>query len=164
MESKHKNPLAANAKGRLGSKLAKDIMIAARQGLIRRPTRACGWWWSKPARCPHAQRHTGSRHQKGQASRASSAFEHVIYEGYAPHRVRDGRVLTDNVNRAAYDMRVLFREDSWAPRARCRPGTLTMWASSKPKATTAGADAEMAAIEAERKTWSRVTKRAPRCS
>ena len=50
-KAKHKD-LAANAKGRLFGKLAKDIMIAARaRALIRRRIRACGWWSSRRARC-----------------------------------------------------------------------------------------------------------------
>jgi YebC/PmpR family DNA-binding regulatory protein len=38
-------------------------------------------------------------------------FDHVIYEGYAPHRVAVMvECLTDNVNRTAPEMRVLFRK------------------------------------------------------
>ena len=38
-------------------------------------------------------------------------FEHVIYEGFAPHRVPVMvECLTDNVNRTAPEMRVLFRK------------------------------------------------------
>jgi YebC/PmpR family DNA-binding regulatory protein len=38
-------------------------------------------------------------------------FEHVMYEGFAPHRVAVMvECLTDNVNRAASEMRVLFRK------------------------------------------------------
>jgi transcriptional/translational regulatory protein YebC/TACO1 len=38
-------------------------------------------------------------------------FEHVIYEGFAPHRVAVMvECLTDNVNRTAPEMRVLFRK------------------------------------------------------
>ena len=38
-------------------------------------------------------------------------FEHVIYEGFAPHRIPlMVECLTDNVNRTAPEMRVLFRK------------------------------------------------------
>ena len=75
-------------------------------------------------------------------------FEHVIYEGYAPHRVPVMvECLTDNVNRAASDMRVLFRKGQLGT-----SGTVS-WDFDhvgiiEAEATTAGADAEMAAIEA----------------
>ena len=38
-------------------------------------------------------------------------FEHVVYEGFAPHQVPVMvECLTDNVNRTAPEMRVLFRK------------------------------------------------------
>ena len=44
-------------------------------------------------------------------------YERVIYEGFAPHQVAVMvECLTDNVNRTAPEMRVLFRKGSWAPR------------------------------------------------
>jgi YebC/PmpR family DNA-binding regulatory protein len=40
-----------------------------------------------------------------------SALEHVVYEGYAPHKVPViVEVMTDNHNRSAGDIRVLFKE------------------------------------------------------
>jgi YebC/PmpR family DNA-binding regulatory protein len=75
-------------------------------------------------------------------------FEHVIYEGYAPHRVPVMvECLTDNVNRAASDMRILFRKGQLAS-----SGSVS-WDFEhvgiiEAEAASPGADAEMAAIEA----------------
>lgn len=75
-------------------------------------------------------------------------FEHVIYEGYAPHRVPVMvECLTDNVNRAASDMRVLFRKGQQGT-----SGSVS-WDFDhvgiiEAEAATQDADAEVAAIEA----------------
>ena len=75
-------------------------------------------------------------------------FEHVIYEGFAPHRVPVMvECLTDNVNRAASDMRVLFRKGQLGT-----SGSVA-WDFDhvgiiEAEPAVAGADAELAAIEA----------------
>jgi len=74
-------------------------------------------------------------------------FDHVIYEGFAPHRVPVVvECLTDNVNRTASEVRGLFRKGQLGT-----PGSVT-WdydhvgmIEAEP---AAGADAEVAAIEA----------------
>jgi transcriptional/translational regulatory protein YebC/TACO1 len=75
-------------------------------------------------------------------------FEHAMDEGFAPHRVPVMvECLTDNVNRAASEMRVLFRKG--------QPGTsgsvswdFTHLGLIEAEAANPGADAELAAIEA----------------
>jgi YebC/PmpR family DNA-binding regulatory protein len=75
-------------------------------------------------------------------------FEHVMYEGFAPHRVAVMvECLTDNVNRTAPEMRVLFRKGQLGT-----SGSVA-WdfdhlgmIEAEPSAP--GADAEVAAIEA----------------
>jgi transcriptional/translational regulatory protein YebC/TACO1 len=75
-------------------------------------------------------------------------FEHVIYEGFAPHRVPVMvECLTDNLNRTAPEMRVLFRKGQLGT-----SGSVA-WdfdhvgmIEAEPLAT--GADPELAAIEA----------------
>ena len=75
-------------------------------------------------------------------------FEHVIYEGFAPHQVAVMvECLTDNVKRTAPEMRVLFRKGQLGT-----SGSVA-WdfdhvglIEAEPAAP--GADAEMAAIEA----------------
>ncbi len=104
--------LAANARGKLFGKLAKEIMVAARGG----PDPAAN---SKlrlvleQARKVSMPKDTLERAIKKGAglSGESVNFEHVMYEGYAPHRVAVMvECLTDNVNRTAPEMRVLFRK------------------------------------------------------
>jgi transcriptional/translational regulatory protein YebC/TACO1 len=75
-------------------------------------------------------------------------FEHVIYEGFAPHRVPlMVECLTDNVNRTAPEMRVLFRKGQLGTSGSVawdfdHVGTI------EAEPVQAGADAELAAIEA----------------
>jgi YebC/PmpR family DNA-binding regulatory protein len=76
------------------------------------------------------------------------SFDHVIYEGYAPHQVPVMvECLTDNVNRTAPQMRVLFRKGQLGT-----SGSVA-WdfdhlGMIEAEPTAAGADAETAAIEA----------------
>lgn len=110
-KAKHKD-LAANAKGRLFGKLAKDIMIAARHG----PDPAANSRLRlvvEQARKVSMPKETLERAIKKGAGLSGEAvhFEHALYEGFAPHRVPVMvECLTDNLNRAASDMRVLFRK------------------------------------------------------
>jgi YebC/PmpR family DNA-binding regulatory protein len=74
-------------------------------------------------------------------------FEHAVYEGFAPHHVPVMvECLTDNVNRAASEMRVLFRKGQLGT-----SGTVS-WDFDhvgliEAEASAPGADAEAAAIE-----------------
>ena len=110
-KAKHKD-LAANAKGRLFGKLAKEIMIAARGGAdpaLNSRLRLV----AEQARKVSMPKETLERAIKKGAGLTGEAvhFEHVIYEGFAPHRVPlMVECLTDNVNRTAPEMRVLFRK------------------------------------------------------
>jgi len=147
-KAKHKD-LAANAKGRLFGKLAKDIMIAARHGADP-AANARLRLVVEQARKVSMPKDTLDRAIKKGAGLTGEAvhFEHVIYEGFAPHRVPVMvECLTDNVNRAASDMRVLFRKGQLGT-----SGSVS-WdfdhvglIEAEPAAQ--GADAEVAAIEA----------------
>ena len=110
-KAKHKD-LAANAKGRLFGKLAKDIMIAARHGAD--PTANSRLRLVvEQARKVSMPKETLERAIKKGAGLTGEAvhFEYALYEGFAPHRVPVMvECLTDNVNRAASEMRVLFRK------------------------------------------------------
>ena len=147
-KAKHKD-LAANAKGQLFGKLAKDIMIAARQG----PDPAANSRLRlvvEQARKVSMPKETLERAIKKGAGLTGEAvhFEHALYEGFAPHRVPVMvECLTDNVNRAASEMRVLFRKGQLGA-----SGSVA-WdfdhlgmIEAEPTAT--GADPELAAIEA----------------
>ena len=110
-KAKHKD-LAASAKGRLFGKLAKDIMIAARHGADPGANARLRLVMEQ-ARKVSMPKETLDRAIKKGAGLSGEAvhFEHTIYEGFAPHRVPVMvACLTDNVNRAASEMRVLFRK------------------------------------------------------
>lgn len=146
-KAKHKD-LAANAKGRLFGKLAKEIMMAARNG----PDPAGNSRLRlvvEQARKVSMPKETLDRAIKKGAGLSGEAvhFERVIYEGFAPHQVPVMvECLTDNVNRTAPEMRVLFRKGQLGT-----SGSVA-WdfdhvgmIEAEP---AAGADPEVAAIEA----------------
>ena len=147
-KAKHKD-LAANAKGRLFGKLAKDIMIAARHGAD--PTANSRLRLVvEQARKVSMPKDTLERAIKKGAGLSGEAvhFEYALYEGFAPHRVPVMvECLTDNLNRAASEMRVLFRKGQLGSSG------AVAWDFEhlgliEAEPTQAGADAETAAIEA----------------
>ncbi len=147
-KAKHKD-LAANAKGRLFGKLAKEIMIAARGGADPASNSKLRLVVEQ-ARKVSMPKDTLDRAIKKGAGLSGDAvnFEHVIYEGFAPHRVPlMVECLTDNVNRTAPEMRVLFRKGQLGT-----SGSVA-WdfdhlGMIEAEPSAAGADAELAAIEA----------------
>jgi len=110
-KAKHKE-LAANAKGRIFTKLTKEIMVAARNGAdpdmnprLRLAVEA--------AKKASMTRETLERAIKKGAGLLDEAvhYEKAIYEGFAPHQVPViVECLTDNTNRTYSSMRVLFRK------------------------------------------------------
>jgi len=147
-KAKHKD-LAANARGRLFGKLAKDIMIAARSGADPASNSRLRLVVEQ-ARKVSMPKDTLDRAIKKGAGLTGEAvhFEHVIYEGFAPHQVPVMvECLTDNVNRTASEMRVLFRKGHLGS-----SGSVS-WdfdhlGMIEAEPAAAGADAELAAIEA----------------
>jgi YebC/PmpR family DNA-binding regulatory protein len=141
--------LAANAKGRVFGKLSKDIMIAARSGADP-AANARLRLLVEQARKVSMPRETLDRAIKKGAGLTgeSVSFEHVIYEGFAPHRVPVMvECLTDNVNRTAPQMRVLFRKGQLGA-----SGSVA-WdfdhvGMIEAEPLVAGSDPELAAIEA----------------
>ena len=107
---------AADAKGRVFTKLAKEIMLAARQGAdvdmnsrLRLAVDA--------ARKASMPRDTLERAIKKGAGLLDEKvmYETVVYEGFAPHRVPVMvECLTENKNRTATNVRVLFRKGQLA--------------------------------------------------
>lgn len=103
---------AANAKGRLFTKLAKEIMIAARAGAdpdmnakLRMAVEQ-----AKKSSMPKDSIERAIKKGAGLASEGVS-YAKLVYEGFAPHRVPViVECLTDNPNRTASSMRVLFRQ------------------------------------------------------
>ena len=141
--------LAANAKGKLFGRLAKDIMIAARSGADPASNSRLRLVVEQ-ARKVSMPKDTLERAIKKGAGLTGEAvnFEHVIYEGFAPHRVPVMiECLTDNVNRTAPEMRVLFRKGQMGT-----SGSVS-WdfdhlGMIEAEPAVAGADPELAAIEA----------------
>jgi YebC/PmpR family DNA-binding regulatory protein len=141
--------IAANAKGKLFGRLAKDIMVAARGGAdpaLNSKLRLV----MEQARKVSMPKETLERAVKKGAGLTGEIvnFEHVIYEGFAPHQVAVMvECLTDNVNRTAPEMRMLFRKGQMGT-----SGSVS-WDFNhvgmiEAQPTVAGADAEVAAIEA----------------
>ena len=141
--------LAANAKGKLFGRLAKDIMIAARAGADPAGNSRLRLVLEQ-ARKVSMPKETLERAIKKGAGLTGEAvhFEHVIYEGFAPHRVAVMvECLTDNVNRTAPEMRVLFRKGQLGT-----SGSVS-WdfdhvGMIEAEPAVKGADPEVAAIEA----------------
>ena len=141
--------LAANARGRIFGKLSKDIMLAARSGADPSANSRLRLLVEQ-ARKASMPKETLDRAIKKGAGLTGEVinFEHVIYEGFAPHRVAVMvECLTDNVNRTAPEMRVLFRKGQLGT-----SGSVS-WdfdhvGMIEAEPAAAGADAELAAIEA----------------
>src|SRR5665647_1210611 len=103
---------SAQAKGKVFSKLAKEIMIAAKNGAdpaMNARLRAA----VESAKRASMPRDTLERAIKKGAGLLDETvtYETVTYEGFAPHHVPViVECLTDNKNRTASDIRVLFRK------------------------------------------------------
>jgi YebC/PmpR family DNA-binding regulatory protein len=147
-KAKHKD-LAANAKGRLFGKLAKDIMIAARHGADPAANSRLRLVVEQARKVSMPKDTLERAIKKGAGLTGESVhFEPAMYEGFAPHRVPVMvECLTDNVNRAASEMRVLFRKGQLGTSGSvswdfAHVGMIEAEPAAK------GADPELAAIEA----------------
>jgi YebC/PmpR family DNA-binding regulatory protein len=103
---------AANTRGKVFGKLAKEIAIAARAGadLDMNPRLRLVVEQAKKASMP---KETLERAIKKGAGLLGDTvhYEHLTYEGFAPHRVPlIVECLTDNTNRTVAEIRVLFRK------------------------------------------------------
>lgn len=140
---------AANVKGRVFTKLAKEIMVAARAGADPdlNPRLRLAVEQAKKASMP---RDTVERAIKKGAGLldAGVQYEKLTYEGFAPHRVPViVECLTDNVNRTISSIRGLFRKGQLGA-----SGSVS-WdfdhlGMIEAIPETPGADADVAAIEA----------------
>ena len=141
--------LAANARGRIFGKLSKDIMIAARNGADPASNARLRLVVEQARKLSMPKETLDRAIKKGAGLTGESVhFEHVIYEGFAPHQVPlMVECLTDNVNRTASEMRVLFRKGQLGS-----SGSVA-WdfdhvGMIEAEPLAAGADPELAAIEA----------------
>lgn len=140
---------AANAKGRIFTKLSKEIMVAARAGADPdlNPRLRMAIEQAKKASVP---KDTVERAVKKGAGLMDAGvnYEKVIYEGFAPHRVPViVECLTDNANRTVTSIRILFRK------AQLGNAGSVSWdfdylGMIEATPESAGADPELAAIEA----------------
>ncbi len=102
----------AAAKGKIFTKLAKEIMVAARAGAdpnmnskLRMAVEQ-----AKKASMPKDNIERAIKKGAGLLDEGVS-YEKVTYEGFAPHRVPViVECLTDNVNRTVTNIRILFRK------------------------------------------------------
>lgn len=147
-KTKHKMD-AANARGRIFTKLAKEIMVAARNGAdpsmnakLRSAIEA-----AKKASMPKDTLERAIKKGAGLLDGPVN-YETVVYEGFAPHQVPViVECLTDNKNRSAQSMRLLFRKGQLGS-----SGSVS-WdfkhlGQIEAVPTSADADMELAAIEA----------------
>jgi YebC/PmpR family DNA-binding regulatory protein len=103
---------ASDAKGRLFTKLAKEIMISAKAGADpgMNPRLRLAVESAKRASMPRETLERAIKKGSGQLDEGLN-FETVVYEGFAPHQVPViVECLTDNKNRTAPNMRLLFKK------------------------------------------------------
>ena len=103
---------AANAKVRIFTKLAKEIMVAARNGAdpSMNPRLRLAVEQAKKASMPKDTLERAIKKGAGLLDEGVN-YEKLTYEGFAPHRVPViVECLTDNANRTASNVRVLFRK------------------------------------------------------
>lgn len=104
--------LGAAAKGRLFTKLAKEITVAAKSGAdpTMNPRLRLAIEQAKKASMTRDTLERAIKKGAGLLDDAAN-YELVTYEGFAPHNVAViVECLTDNKNRTAPNMRVLFRK------------------------------------------------------
>lgn len=140
---------AAAAKGRLFTKLAKEIMVAARAGADpdMNPRLRLAVDQAKKASMPKDNIERAIKKGAGLAGEGV-AYEKLTYEGFAPHRVPViVECLTDNANRTASNMRVLFRKGLLGSSGSVA-WDFDYLGVIEAAPQSSGADADLAAIEA----------------
>jgi len=108
-----KREVAGLKKGRTNSKLLKEISVAAKLGGPDPDGNARLHAAVAKARHENVTRDAIERAIKKGAGIGDEklTLEHIVYEGYAPHKVPViVEVLTDNNNRTASEIRLLFKE------------------------------------------------------
>ena len=140
---------AADARGKLFGKLAKEIMVAARGGADPAGNSKLRLVLEQARKVSMPKDTLERAIKKGAGLTGENiSYEHVIYEGFAPHQVAVMvECLTDNVKRTAPEMRVLFRKGQLGT-----SGSVS-WDFNhvgiiEAEPVNKDADAEMAAIEA----------------
>lgn len=139
----------AAARSKIFTKLAKELMVAARGGADpnQNSKLRMAVEQAKKASMPKDNIERAIKKGAGLVDEGVT-YQKLIYEGFAPHRVPViVECLTDNANRTASNIRVLFREGQLGA-----SGSVA-WdfdhlGMIEATPTSPGADAEVAAIEA----------------
>jgi YebC/PmpR family DNA-binding regulatory protein len=108
-----KRAIASLKKGRTNAKLVREIMVAAKLGGADPDLNARLATAVDKARKESVSRDVIERAIKKGAGTGDEklVLEHTVFEGYAPHKVPViVEVMTDNVNRTAPEIRLLFRK------------------------------------------------------
>lgn len=107
---KHKKGAADKKKGKIFSRITKEIMVAARQGggeIDANPRLRTALTAAKAANMPNANIDRAIK--KGTGEIEGEAFEEMTYEGYGAGGVAVlVECLSDNKNRTASEVRMLF--------------------------------------------------------
>ena len=104
----------AAAKGRIFTKLAKEIMVAARAGADPEMNSKLRMTVDQAKKASMPKDTIERAIKKGAGLLDDGVtYEKLTYEGFAPHRVPViVECLTDNVNRTVTNIRMLFRKGS----------------------------------------------------
>jgi YebC/PmpR family DNA-binding regulatory protein len=147
-KARHKE-VAANAKGKIFGKLAKEIMIAAKGGADPSSNSRLRLVVEQAKKASMPKDTLDRAIKKGAGLLDGGAqLERLVYEGFAPHRVPViVECLSDNINRTKSSMNVLFRKGQLGAEGSVSwdfdyVGMIEATADAK------DADVEMAAIEA----------------
>ena len=147
-KAKHREQ-AANAKGKIMGRLAKEIQIAARSGADPQMNARLRLVIEQAKKASMTRETLERAIKKGAGLLGEQVQYHAVkYEGFAPHQVPlIVECLTDNVNRTVAEVRVLFRKGQLGAE-----GSVS-WDFNhvgliEATPDSADADPEMAAIEA----------------
>ena len=110
-KARHKE-VAANAKGKIFGKLAKEIMVAAKGGADPSSNSRLRLVVEQAKKASMPKDTLDRAIKKGAGLLDGGAqLERLVYEGFAPHRVPViVECLSDNINRTKASMNVLFRK------------------------------------------------------
>src|SRR3954454_8565776 len=146
-----KREVAGLKKGQLVGKLVKEIMVAAKMGGADPAGNARLAAAVEKARKASVTRDVIERAIKKGAGVGDEklVLEHVVFEGYAPHKIPViVEVLTDNTNRTAPEIRVLFKKEGVLGASGSNKFLFDHVGLVEAHHADPGADIEAAAIEA----------------
>ncbi len=146
-----KREVAGLKKGQLVGKLVKEIMVASKMGGADPAGNARLFAAVEKARRASVTRDVIERAIKKGAGVGEEklVLEHIVLEGYAPHKVPlVVEILTDNNNRTAPEIRVLFRKGGQLGASGSNKFLFDHLGLVEAFHADAGTDIEAAAIEA----------------